>query len=606
MNAALKNARKVAACFLLVWFSALHPARAGLEIGDGALPPTEVFPHLSVLLDPTAALGIGEVLAGEGSGFKHDLSRAPSFGVTRAAVWLKFDLRSVADRERTVRVEVETARMSEFTWYVVANGSVQQTQDSGAAAADRPASRLPRIELRIPPGETRSLYARASSDTSLWLPLRAGSPEAMERRGLLHAGLEVLRIGIAGALAFSCVLLGALHRQKLYFHLAALVTSYAVYQAIFNGYVRMIWPEVPMWVEREGFGVNSALGVYFLMAFNQSFLLMKQAARSARVPQRMAEALCLLAAAAFLMLDYYDSVRLFHLLLISAVVLSCVAVVLRVFQMRTAVEFWYLVAWLLFGLPLALFGLQFSGVLLVTLSFSRIQGVMIPAILMGFFLAVLTRQKKLQGLELSLAEAQQAESDAQFNALRYQINPHFLFNTLNSIDALSRTAPQLVPNLVSKLATFLRLRLAPSPNRLASFGQELETVRSYLDIERVRFGEALVATYDIHPESLHCLVPEFLLQPLAENAVKYGFENDRDVQLHLEAHVAANKIVITITNRGSLAAPPGAHAAGLGLGTENIRQRLALHYGAGANLQISEEGESVVARLEIPIEESKT
>jgi two-component system LytT family sensor kinase len=241
-----------------------------------------------------------------------------------------------------------------------------------------------------------------------------------------------------------------------------------------------------------------------------------------------------------------------------------------------------------------------------SVSFSWLQGVMVPVIVIGFFLAVLKRQKNLQDLELNLAEALQAGSDAQFNSLRYQINPHFLFNTLTSIDALSRTEPQHIPNLVSKLATFLRLRLAPSVNRLAPFSQELETVRSYLDIEHVRFGEALVATYDIQPESLDCLVPEFLLQPLVENAIKYGFENDRDIQIHLETRVAAHQMVITITNRGSFAGNTVAPAAGLGLGTANIRQRLALHYGKQADLQISEEGESVVARIQIPAEEQKT
>jgi hypothetical protein len=595
-----KVSRCSAAWFLLVLFAAVHSARADLEIGNGELPPTDLSPHLSIMVDPTAELGIGEVLAGAGRPFKPNTSRTPSFGFTRAAVWLKFDIRSVADLERTVRVEAQTARMSGFTWYVVANGSLQQTLDSGAAAADRPDWRLPRIELRLEPGETRTLYARVRSETSLWLPLRIGSPEPMEHDGLLQVGWEFLRLGMAIILSFICYVLGVLNRQKAYLHLAGLVVSYTVYHAIFNGTVRMIWPDTPLWIEREGFGVNSVLGLYFFMAFNRSFLRINQASRSVRVLQGLAEFLCLISGTAFIVVGYVDSIRLFNVQLIITLLLSGVVVLLRAFQLRTAVEAWFLVTWVIYAVPLALLCLNLGGVLPMVVSFFWIHGLMIPVILMGFFLVVLTRQKELQRIELSLAGALKAESDANLNALRYQINPHFLYNTLNSIDALSRTAPQRVPELVSKLATFLRLRLEPSPNRLASFRQELETLQSYLDIERVRFGEALVATYDIHPGALDCLVPEFLLQPLAENAVKHGFENDLDVQLHLEARVADDRLVITITNRGSLAGTTGVPAAGLGLGTANIRQRLALHYGEGADFQITEEGEWVVARIEIP------
>jgi hypothetical protein len=371
MNAALEIVRKLAACFLLFLFSLPHSARAGLEIGDGVLPPTDVSPHLSVFVDPTAALGIREVLVGEGIEFEPNLSLTPSFGFTRAAVWLKFEIRSVAEVEKTVRVEAATARISHFTWYVVANGRVLQTVNSGAADQGRHALPLPRIELPIPPGDTLTLYAKVRSNASLWLPLRIGSPEAMERDGFLHLSVKILKIGIAVTLSFICVILGILHRQNLYFHLAALAFSSAIYQGIFNGDLRMVWPEMPIWIERQAFGVNSALGSYFFMTFNRLFLRMKDAALSVRVPQGVAEFLCLLCAFAFLVLDYYDSVRLFNVLLILALLLSCLAIPLRVYQLRTAMEFWYLVTWLFYGLPLAVLCLTLSGMLPMIVSFSQ-------------------------------------------------------------------------------------------------------------------------------------------------------------------------------------------------------------------------------------------
>jgi hypothetical protein len=595
------NVHKMGVRFLLAVMMAVGWLRAELVVMDELIPPMNLSPHLALRIDPTGELGIEQVLAGGESGFKPNKSSTPSFGFTRAAVWLRFEIRSATDQVVEVVAEAGTARLSHFTWYVVADGDVEQIFESGAAAASGRGGRFPRVKISLPPGETRTVYARVSSDTSLWLPLRAGSPGEMDRQALLRSGRDSLRLGITITLSGICFFLAGMHRQKLYLILAGLGVSYVSYQFIFNGYPRVIWLNSPLWIERELFGVVSAFGAYFFMRFNRSFLQIDQASLFVRSLQFVAEALLLVSAVLFLFLDFYDSVRALNVLLIVAILLSCVGVGWRVLQLRRVVELWFWITWIFYALPLLLLCLNLGGIFPVIIPIAWIQSVLIPVILMGLFLAMVTRQKSLQELELGLSDALQAEADAKFSALRYQINPHFLYNTLTSIDALSRSAPHLVPSLVSKLSTFLRLRLEPSADRLASLGQELDAVRSFLDIERVRFGDALVATYDIDPQSLDCRVPEFILQPLVENAVKYGFENDEDAKIHLESKMHHDQLVITVTNHGLLSESAG----GLGVGTENIRQRLALHYGEDAKFQINQVRDQVVVRLQIPVKSSE-
>jgi hypothetical protein len=113
-------------------------------------------------------------------------------------------------------------------------------------------------------------------------------------------------------------------------------------------------------------------------------------------------------------------------------------------------------------------------------------------------------------------------AQARLETLRYQLNPHFLYNALNSIEALSREAPTQIPETVRRLCECLRYALHPKKNGLATLEQELHAVSSYLRVEEIRFGENLVVETDVSDAVRSVAVPEFLLQPLVENAIKYG------------------------------------------------------------------------------------
>lgn len=298
-------------------------------------------------------------------------------------------------------------------------------------------------------------------------------------------------------------------------------------------------------------------------------------------------------------MDFYYAVQLLTPLQILTIIFGSFAIFFRARDTSRPEKIGFLITWGGYAVLVIFFGLQISDTIRFLVPANLFQQLMIPIILSGFLLAVFARQRRLNQLEIDLAEAKRAESDAYLSALRYQINPHFLYNTLASIDALSRIAPARVPTLVSRLSTFLRLRLAPSTNQLNSFERELESIRAYLDIEDTRFGDALTTAYDIAPAALSWQLPELLLQPLVENAVKYGFKAGADLKIQIHARIEGDMLFIAISNSGSLYSAD-ASADGHGIGSSNVRQRLALHYGGRAVFRLIQEGENVVSQLEIP------
>jgi sensor histidine kinase YesM len=184
-----------------------------------------------------------------------------------------------------------------------------------------------------------------------------------------------------------------------------------------------------------------------------------------------------------------------------------------------------------------------------------------------------------------------AARDAQLRMLAYQLNPHFLFNTLNSIRALINEDRQRARDMVTALSGYLRYALVERPLHVALLEEEVESVRGYLAIEQVRFEERLDARMEIEPAALRCEVPAFLLNPLVENAVKHGAAGTAGEPLvvRVEARlVEPDRLLLVVENtgewkrRGKTAPAAGEGGDGLpgGLGLANVRARLkALHPG---------------------------
>lgn len=186
--------------------------------------------------------------------------------------------------------------------------------------------------------------------------------------------------------------------------------------------------------------------------------------------------------------------------------------------------------------------------------------------------------------ERQLTDARSATQQAQLQALRYQINPHFLFNTLNSISALIVTRRNDdAEEMTSKLSNFLRSSLTYDPAGLVPLEEELVLIEEYLDIEAVRFGERLNVEIDCENGAGAMLIPSFLIQPLVENAIKHGVGPSRQpVTISIRARHRNGRLTIIIENDQSEAEERIAIGAGVGLA--NIRQRLAAVFGNAASL----------------------
>ncbi len=182
---------------------------------------------------------------------------------------------------------------------------------------------------------------------------------------------------------------------------------------------------------------------------------------------------------------------------------------------------------------------------------------------------------------------EQSVKDAELYKLRQQLHPHFLFNSLNSINALIHSKPEKAREMVQQLSAFLRGTLKQEENHFISLKDEIAYLKLYLDIEKVRFGHRLNTEFDIQQEALSCIMPPLMLQPLMENAIKYGvYGTTGRVTISLRARHIRPYLVIAIRN------PYEADLQlqdGTGFGLKSIRRRLYLLFGRDDLLEINSE-----------------
>jgi two-component system LytT family sensor kinase len=208
-------------------------------------------------------------------------------------------------------------------------------------------------------------------------------------------------------------------------------------------------------------------------------------------------------------------------------------------------------------------------------------------------------------IELKLEEQKRLLLEARLDALQRQINPHFLFNTLNYIASLVRRKPELAREMIVKLANILRA-LLKDHDSYVPLREELKFTDDYLDIEVVRFGaDKLRVEKEIDPSTLDVLVPSILLQPLIENSIKHGLEpRIHGGTVTLRSHLDGDRIRIEVADDGVGMGNRPATAlsrAGAGIGMKNVRERLEVLYGNQAQFSVvSNPGRGTLVTIEIP------
>jgi two-component system, LytTR family, sensor histidine kinase AlgZ len=200
--------------------------------------------------------------------------------------------------------------------------------------------------------------------------------------------------------------------------------------------------------------------------------------------------------------------------------------------------------------------------------------------------------------EKAALELEYLAREAELKAMRAQIDPHFLFNSLNSLSALTTSDPVQARLMCLRLADFLRATLTLGARPLIRFEEELALIGGYLDIEKIRFGERLSFESDVAPGAKDVTVPSLILQPLIENAVKHGVTHlIEGGTISLVARVHADQLLLRVENPCD---PERPAAQGERFGLDLVRRRLVTQYGADASLAVHDQGGAFRAELVIP------
>lgn len=206
-------------------------------------------------------------------------------------------------------------------------------------------------------------------------------------------------------------------------------------------------------------------------------------------------------------------------------------------------------------------------------------------------------EKNTQSLKYEVAM-----NEMKLNQLKSQINPHFIFNALNSIRALVDEEPSKSKRAINHLSNILRSSLVLDKKRLTSLKEELDTTKDYLALESIRFEERLQTEFNIEPETQNVQVPPMMLQTLVENGIKHGISKlKKGGKVTVDAKIDLGRMILEIRNTGHY---HDKRINGTGQGLRNTRQRLELIYGESAKLKIENESDNMVlTTVNIPLNE---
>jgi sensor histidine kinase YesM len=203
--------------------------------------------------------------------------------------------------------------------------------------------------------------------------------------------------------------------------------------------------------------------------------------------------------------------------------------------------------------------------------------------------------KKEESLKTQLLEA-------ELNVLKLQVNPHFIFNTLNSISALTQIDPALATVMTEKLAKFIRISLENKELSLIPLRDEIENIKRYIEIEQVRFEEKMEVTFTISEETKIIKIPSFILVPVIENAIKHGVQPAiNKVKITISTSLEKDHLAITVNNTLENGNPKS--SIGLGVGITNVKERLKLHYNESATVSVRNYGNLFSLSISIPLEQ---
>lgn len=555
----------------MAWISGLLSAAASVPppfiLKQNPVPVVDLAPHAAFLVDPAGKLDITRIISPPRSlEFESAAATPASFGFSRAAVWMRCEIRSGSPHAMALVATLRNARIGRVDWFVLAGDRVVKTLAGGSAIPSASRSRHPAIEFEVPGGESRTLYARVMSDTALLLPFVAGTPEVARRMESRQSAFDWLLTGFCIAAAVFLAMLGFHQRQPLYLYLAAFSAIYSVYYPVYHGHLPELWPDRPFWIERTAFGFVSGLGLFSFIRFNGAYLAPVTMVRHERALQRTAEAMLLLGAALFLILDFQTAMQLLHVLMAAGILLSTAVIVLRARHHRNREEIGFFLAWIVNGTCVALFAVKSSRYLSVPVPVEVLQRLLVPSVIAAFFLVAAARQRSLRRLEIQLAETEasrsRAEQERDAKSLFLANVSHEIRTPLSALVSLSqamwlrceanapdgeftvflnrvRSGGQYLGLLLRNVLNVSAAESGRVPVRTDEFylADWIDEVRNILDpladYHRGRIDWILPAEDDYRIRSDEMRLTQILLN-LAENALKFGSDRGEPVTIRLE------------------------------------------------------------------------
>ena len=237
---------------------------------------------------------------------------------------------------------------------------------------------------------------------------------------------------------------------------------------------------------------------------------------------------------------------------------------------------------------------------ITTLPWRFFIGTLFYLAMVAFYYLLIYYQNFHQKL-IAESELQALVKDAELRTLKFQINPHFIFNSLNSINSLILSMPERASEMTVKLAEFMRATLSGNDHPLRTLEEELHTAHLYMDIEKVRFGDKICYSQTVADDCLKLMVPNMMLQPLFENAIKHGvYESLEPVGISLSGSCEKQFLVLELRNDMDSRTAP---RRGAGVGLKNISHRLEILYGKSGLMKINKAERVFTVTIHIPQEE---
>ena len=240
---------------------------------------------------------------------------------------------------------------------------------------------------------------------------------------------------------------------------------------------------------------------------------------------------------------------------------------------------------------------KFGDFFVKTIKSRFIIGILYYFLLTAFYYIVIY-YSGFQERVLKETELKNLVTEAELRSLKFQINPHFIFNSLNSMSALTEIDPKKAKQMIIKLAEFLRYTLANNDRQKNSLNEELKNIKLYLDIEKIRFDDKFIFVEELHEECGKTEIPSMILQPLFENAIKHAVYETLDaVTIKLTCTKQDDFLKISLCNNFE----GESHKKGAGVGLKNIKDRLALIYQQDNLMEIKKENGKFIVNIFIPL-----